>query len=132
MSSSLQLIKLNANFSDYGIMLSPALKTLEHVMIVILEKNGRVYNQRDGFKMFSQSSGIYHLVHDENCRMVPECKSKISGCYDFYHKQRHGFLHLGSDILDMRILEQREPAISLLTECIDLMEDIGNEFYISG
>lgn len=131
MTSSLQLIKLNANFSDYTIMVFPALKTLEHVIIVILEDNGFEYEKANGFSMFQHWSPTdsFKLKTENGITINESTKTKLGDCYTFFNKQRHGLFHLGSDIMDIRTIERKEQAIEILTECIDLMEDISDELH---
>ncbi len=131
MTSSLQLIRLNANFSDYSIMLFPALKTLEHVIIVVLENNGYTYDRYAGFNMFKKWSpnNSYYLPKSGQIVINESTRIKIGNCYSFFNKQRHGLFHLGSDLTDIRIIEQKEQALDLLMECIDLMEDISDDVH---
>jgi len=126
---SLQLIKVNMNFPDYSIILFPALKTLEHVIINVLEENGINYNSRNGFNMFTLWSPTNSYTIDTNLTQLGDItKNKLEKCYTFYNKQRHGLFHLGADLTEIRTIETREIALELLFECIELMEDISDDF----
>lgn len=126
---SLQLIKVNINFSDYTIILFPALKTLEHIIINVLEENEIDYDTKKGFKMFSFWSPTNSYKLDTNITQFTDItKNRLEKCYTFYNKQRHGLFHLGSDITEIRAIETKEEALSLLFECIELMEDISDDF----
>lgn len=126
---SLQLIKVNMNFPDYSIILFPALKTMEHVIINVLEENDIDYNSKIGFNMFSLWSPTNSYKLDTKFTQLKDItKSKLEKCYTFYHKQRHGLFHLGADLTEIRTIETREIALELLFECIDLMEDISDDF----
>ena len=126
---SLQLVKVTTNFPDFSIILFPALKTLEHVIISILEENNFEYNPKTGFNMFSlwSPTNSYQFCTDTT-QLNGTTKDKLEACYTFYHKQRHGLFHLGADLTEIRMIESREEAIALLMECIELMEDISDDF----
>lgn len=130
LTPSLQLIKVNTNFPDFTIILFPALKTLEHVIISILDENNFTYNSKDGFTMFSlwSPTNSYKLNPTDSTQLSDITKNKLESCYTFYNKQRHGLFHLGSDLTEIRIIETQDEAISLLMECIELMEDISDDF----
>ena len=130
LTPSLQLIKVKTNFPDFSIILFPALKTLEHVIINVLEENNFSYDARDGFNMFSvwSPTNSYKLNPTDSTQLSDITKHKLENCYTFYNKQRHGLFHLGSDITEIRTIETQDQAIALLMECIDLMEDISDDF----
>jgi hypothetical protein len=130
LTPSLQLIKVKTNFPDFSIILFPALKTLEHVIINVLEENNFPYDSRNGFNMFSvwSPTNSYKLNPTDSTQLSGITKDKLEKCYTFYNKQRHGLFHLGSDITEIRTIETQDQAIALLMECIDLMEDISDDF----
>lgn len=130
LTPSLQLIKVNTNFPDFAIILFPALKTLEHVIISVLDENNFTYNSRVGFTMFSlwSPTNSYKLNPTDSTQLSDITKNKLENCYTFYNKQRHGLFHLGSDLTEIRTIETQNEAISLLMECIELMEDISDDF----
>ena len=127
---SLQLIKVNMNFPDYSIILFPALKTLEHVIINILEDCDIGYNKQTGFNMFTLDwtpTNSYKLSTNSS-QLQDITKNKLEKCYSFYNTHRHGLFHLGADVTEIRTIETRETALELLFECIELMEDISDDF----
>jgi len=131
LTPSLQLIKVKANFPDFSIILFPALKTLEHVILSVLEENDIAYNSRrngfgDIFSLWSPTNS--YKVNTEITQLGDITKKRLEDCYTFYNKQRHGLFHLGTDITEIRTIETQEQAISLLMECIELMEDISDDF----
>lgn len=130
LTPSLQLIKVKANFPDFSIILFPALKTLEHVIISVLEENDIAYDARNGFgDIFDFWSPTQsYTVNTKITQLNDITKSRVEKCYTFYNKQRHGLFHLGTDLTEIRVIETQEEAISLLMECIELMEDISDDF----
>lgn len=130
LTPSLQLIKVKTNFPDFSIILFPALKTLEHVIISVLEENNFTYNSKVGFTMFSlwSQTNSYKLNPTDSTQLSDITKKKLENCYTFYNKQRHGLFHLGSDLTEIRTIETQNEAILLLNECIELMEDISDDF----
>lgn len=132
LTPSLQLIKVNMNFPDFSIILFPALKTLEHVIISVLEDNNVTYDTRNGngfgdiFSLWSPTQN--YVVNTEITQLGDITKSRVEKCYTFYNKQRHGLFHLGSDLTEIRTIETQQEAIDLLMECIELMEDISDDF----
>lgn len=127
-SSSLQLLKLNVNLSDYGLMVYPLLRTLEYVIREVLEKNGYELEKFEPFKIFSKHQGKYHLILNEKCTLGDEGKIKLEKCYNFYYIQRHDLAHLENDIMTMRTIEEQSVAHEIASECIDLIEDINEKF----
>jgi len=130
LTPSLQLIKVKTNFSDFSIILFPALKTLEHVIISVLEENNITYNARNGFgNIFTLWSPTQSYVIDTNITQLSDItKSRVEKCYTFFNKQRHGLFHLGSDFTEIRTIETQQEALDLLMECIELMEEISDDF----
>lgn len=127
-TASLQLLKVNANFSDGSIVLYPMIRVLEHVMRVILDNNGLTYGNR-GFYMFgTESDGITKTFNETCPSMSNDCKKKLSKCYTFYYMHRHTLFHLSEELTEIRIININE-AKELTLECVELIEEIGNEFY---
>lgn len=128
-SSSLQLLKINANFPDSSIIFFPMVRTLEHVMRSILDKHCYPYLKGKGFDMFDkQSNKTYTLRRKTGCTMDSTCSDKLSNCYTFYNEHRHLTMHLSEDITERKIMP-RDVAVELTLECRDLIEDIGSDFY---
>ena len=130
LTPSLQLIKVKSNFPDFSIILFPALKTLEHVIISVLEENNFTYDSKNGFTMYSwwTPTSSYKLDTTDTTQLSDITKNRLEKCYTFYNKQRHGLFHLGSDLTEIRTIETQQEAIDLLVECIELMEDISDDF----
>ncbi len=130
MTPSLQLIRVNATFPDYTIIIFPSLKTLEYVIIIALKEKGIPYNKECGFDMFEKYSpnNSYYLPTQGRQPLKGTLEAKIGNCYTFFHKHRHGLFHSGEDLADIRIIEDKQQALDLLMECIELMEDIGDNF----
>ena len=132
LTPSLQLIKVKTNFPDFSIILFPALKTLEHVIISVLEENNITYDTRNGngfgdiFTLWSPTQS--YMVNTKITQLGGTTKSRVEKCYTFFNKQRHGLFHLGSDVTEIRTIETQQEAIDLLMECIELMEDISDDF----
>ncbi len=128
-SSSLQLLKINANFPDSSIIFFPMVRTLEHVMRSILDKYGYPYIKGKGFDMFDKKiDEPYTLRRKTGCTMDSTCSDKLSSCYTFYNEHRHLIMHLSEDITERKIMP-RDVAVELTLECRDLIEDIGSDFY---
>jgi hypothetical protein len=128
-SSSLQLLKLNVNLSDYGLMVYPLLRTLEYVIREVLEKNGYELAKYEPFKnIFSKRQNKFHLTLNEKCTLGDEGRIKLEKCYNFYYTQRHDLAHLENDIMTMRTIEEQNVAHEIAAECIDLIEDINEKF----
>lgn len=129
-STSLQLLKTNANFSDGFIIVYPMIRILEHVMRRILDDISYPYDRSTGFNMFgSNADGTKGFVKESGKPEVDSrCSELLGKCYTFYHKHRHGFGHMSENIFEIRTIEV-EPAKELTHECIELIEEIGNEFY---
>ena len=132
LTPSLQLIKVKTNFPDFSIILFPALKTLEHVIISVLEENDITYDTRNGngfgdiFILWSPTQS--YVLDTKITQLSDITKSRVEKCYTFFNKQRHGLFHLGSDLTEIRTIETQQEAIDLLMECIELMEDISDDF----
>lgn len=128
-SSSLGLLKINANFPDSSIIFFPMIRTLEHVMRSILDNHGYPYIKGQGFNMFDKKTDkTYSLRRQTSCTMDSTCSDKLGDCYTFYNKHRHLIMHLSEDITEIKVMP-RDTAIELTLECRDLIEDIGSEFY---
>lgn len=128
-SSSLGLLKINANFPDSSIIFFPMVRTLEHVMRSILDNHGYPYIKGKGFEMFGKETDkTYSLRRQTGCTMDSTCSNKLGDCYTFYNKHRHLTMHLSEDITEIKVMP-RDTAIELTLECRDLIEDIGSEFY---
>ena len=127
---SLKLIKVNIDFSDHSIMLTPTFRVMEHVMAVILEDNGYQYNEKNGFDMFGHHApkNMYQLRPNGSIGIAEETKNKLDKCYTFYNAHRHSLSHLGIDISEARVIKDRNKAIEILLESLELMEDLSDEF----
>lgn len=127
---SLKLIKVNFDFPDHSIMLTPAFRVMEHVMITILEENGYPYNEKTGFNMFGHNAPkhMYQLRLNDSAPIASETKNKLDKCYTFYNEHRHGLSHLGLDTTEARVIQDRNKAIDLLLESLGLMEDLSDAF----
>ncbi len=127
-ANSLHFLKINANFPDCSIILYPMVRTLEHVMRSILENYNYPYT-RKGFEMFgTERDKTCTLVRNNNCKMDDNCSVKLGKCYTFYKTHRHLIMHLSDDVTEIRVIP-REVAVELTMECMDLIEDVGSEFY---
>jgi hypothetical protein len=127
---SLKLIKVNIDFPDHSIMLTPTFRVMEHVMIVILEENGYQYKEKNGFDMFGHHApkNMYQLRSNNSTQIAQETKNKLEKCYTFYNEHRHGLSHLGPDISEARVIKDRNKAIDMLLESLGLMEDLSDAF----
>jgi hypothetical protein len=126
--SSLELMKVNANFSDGSIVLFPMMRTLEHIMRTILSNNDIEYTRQRGFDMFGTESDGTKVFNQDSKNMDSVCKELLGKCYTFYYKHRHSMFHLSDDITEIRTIGIEE-AKELTLECINLIEEIGNDFY---
>jgi len=127
-ATSLQLLKINANFSDGFVILYPMIRTLEHLLRFILEKHSYEYG-RDGFNMFGgNADGSKGLRRKSGCVMSDDCATMLGRGYTFYSKHRFSFAHMSDDVSEIRTISVEE-AKELTLECIELIEEIGNDFY---
>lgn len=127
-ASSLQLLKINGNFSDYGFMLIPIFRTLEHVMRKILEEKNYEFGFNNSFKMFSERNNKFHLTLNENCTLSPLCKQKLELGYTYFNKNRNCTTHMDVDDIDIVLIETKEMAVNIVAECIQHIEELSNDY----
>lgn len=127
-ASSLQLLKINGNFSDYAFILNPLFRTLEHVMRKILEDGNYEFGDNNSFIMFSERQDKYHLKLNENCTLSPLCKQKLELGYTYFNKNRNCISHMDVDEIDIVLIETKEMAANIAAECIKHIEDLSDDY----
>lgn len=127
-ASSLQLLKINGNFSDYGFILTPIFRTLEHVMRKILERGNYEFGDNNSFIMFSERNSVYHLKLNENCTLSSSCKQKLELGYTYFNKNRNCTTHMDVDEMDIVKIETKEMAANIVAECIHHIEELSDDY----
>lgn len=127
-ASSLQLLKVNGNLSDYGVMLIPVFRTLEHVMRKILEDGNYEFGINNSFIMFSERNNNYHLKLNENCTLSGLCKQKLELGYTYFNKNRNCTTHMDVDEIDIVLIETKEMAANIIAECINHIEGLSDDY----
>ncbi len=128
-ASSLQSLKINGNFSDYGLILIPMFRTLEHVMRKILEDgNYEFEDKNNSFKMFSECSGVYKLASNKDSNLDSSCINNLELGYTYFNKNRHCTTHMDVDEIDIVSIESKEMAEGILAECIKCIEDLSCDY----
>ena len=73
------------------------------------------------FKKF----GDYYILKEEyhNCINV-NVKLKVEKCYNFYNMHRHALFHASDIAEEIKCIESRDDAISLLNTSFGMMEEL--------
>lgn len=123
--SSLIFINLNITLPEYSLIVYPSLRSIEHLLKLILTKNDIVVKKE--FYMF--------VPHGDNFVLKPEYKTNLTDpmvlslvekTYTFYHKQRNGLFHASVDEIEIRTIETREEALDLLNQTFEIIEELSN------
>lgn len=120
---SLMLIKVHIAFPDYGFMLQPVLRGMESSLRKIFDENNIEVDPKrlNVFKKF----GDYYILKEEyhNCINV-NVKLKVEKCYNFYNMHRHALFHASDIAEEIKCIESRDDAISLLNTSFGMMEEL--------
>lgn len=125
-SSALALSKVNIAIEDYAFLAFPALKGLEGFCLQLLLDDCHFAPAKRGElgEYFEQAVGGQHyLMRATHKSGVAETLQELlQNCYTTWHKQRHSLFHMSGNLETTRILEDREEAVAVVNEVLDIIE----------
>ena len=118
--SSLAFKKIDINLLDYSPFITPALRVLDGYIKRLLYDNGKVINGT--FNCFGKDpgSGFYQL--DNNITTCANTKKAIEEAYNYYSKERHGYMHAGGVPEAHVVIENSAVANQKIMEILSVIE----------
>lgn len=126
LSPALILSKKNLNLSDYSCYTFPALKALECLLVLILNKKSIFYDPKKGFGSifsFDKANSIHILATPHTSFFDNNGQKVLCSIYNYYNKHRHTLFHCDSPLMVSRIIPDDKEACNIIQDVINFFEE---------
>lgn len=124
-SPALVLIDDEKELEDYSCCVFPALRALEGYLNFLLDEKGIVIDNKHNFSTVFipkvQGSVEFILLPKHVTNMTPQYVKALEEIYNYFRSNRHVLFHVDQILINTRMIEERQEAITIIHEVTDLI-----------
>jgi hypothetical protein len=130
LSPALVLSKINLTLTDYSCFTFPALRALECLLIIILDKKGISHIYKNSFGSifsFDHATKKHTLASRYKKHFKINEQLFFESVYDYLKKHRHTLFHCGNPSASSRIISEHDEANDIIQDVLGFFEKAVSE-----
>lgn len=130
LASSFALQKTEYPFEDYSPIIFPAFRALESYLKQILLPHGILIKRTFG-EVFHKKNEVFIIIRKLKEKLPEDVILAAEEIYNYFKIQRHGLFHASVIDGDIRIIETKQEAETILAEVLRLIETTSDKIQLT-
>lgn len=133
-SPAMALLECEKNMEDYSCCVFPALRALEGYLKYLLDEKQIVIDAKHNFGTVfrkAQADSSRYTVIEAKANSIADSGyiKALEDIYNYFNKNRHVLFHTDQILINTKIIEDKQEAITTVTEVAALIEDTYKQLF---